>query len=384
MAGCRHIRKFHNLGPIQDSRFRLLPANNIRLEVNLNTLYFLLHIASCWSLVVSVSQIIGPHAKMPLKYEPEYQAAIAPLLPLLSKRQRLSLEDIPGARAGREAGISAFFNQLDDSPDVQQTTHSIKSTEGRVIPVLAFQKKGDIAIPGPALLHFHGGGMILGSAKLQAKPLAQIVSQTSVSIFSVDYRLAPEYKDTAAVEDGYTALLWLHDNALEFGVDPSRIGVFGESAGGGVAAGLAIMARDKGQMPPIAKQILVYPMIDDTNTVADEIMEPFAFWKTEDNALAWAALLGDKAGNLQAAVSPYAAPARATNVAGLPEAYIDVGALDIFRDENIRFATRLLAENISVELHVYPGLPHAFEMVAPKISWTRIAFENRCKAIQGF
>ncbi|CAH0047490.1 unnamed protein product [Clonostachys solani] len=301
---------------------------------------------------------------MALQFDPEYAAAVEPLLPLLSKRKKLSLSEIPAARKAREAGIAAFFHKLEDCPDVQQQVHHVKASDGYVISILAFYKTDAPPDPGPAVLHFHGGGMILGSAELHAKPLAQLVSKTSVPIFSVNYRLAPEYKDTVPVEDAYTALL-------------CRIAVYGESAGGGLAAGVALMARDLDLQPPLSKQILIYPMLDDQNQVANDKMEPFAFWKTEDNVTAWTALLGDKAGDPDARVSPYSAPARVSSLAGLPSTYLDVGGLDIFRDETISYAARLMAEGIQTELHVYPGVPHAFEMVAPHIKATKRALNNR-------
>ncbi|VUC30730.1 unnamed protein product [Clonostachys rosea] len=317
---------------------------------------------------------------MALQFDLEYAAAVEPLLPLLSKRKKLSPSEIPTARKTREAGIAAFFSKLGDCPDVKQEVHHVKAPDGYIISVLAFRKRDAPSGLGPAVLHFHGGGMILGSAELHAKPLAHLVSNTSVPIYSVNYRLAPEYKDTIPVQDAYAALLWL---TQQEGVDSSRITVYGESAGGALAAGVALMARDLGLQPPLAKQILVYPMLDDQNQVSNENMEPFAFWKTEDNITAWTALLGDKAGDPNAEVSPYAAPARATNLAGLPSTYLDVGGLDIFRDETVSYATRLMAEDIQTELHVYPGVPHAFEMVAPNIVVTKRALENRELAILG-
>ncbi|CAG9996215.1 unnamed protein product [Clonostachys byssicola] len=315
---------------------------------------------------------------MALQFDPEYAAAVKPLLPLLSSRNKLSLSEIPTARKAREAGIAAFFQKLEDCPDVKQQVHHVKASDGYIMSVLAFYKKDAPSSPGPAVLHLHGGGMILGSAELHAKPLAHLVSKTSVPIFSVNYRLAPEHKDTVPVEDAYTALLWL---TQQDSVDSSRIAVYGESAGGALAAGVVLMARDLGLQPPLAKQILIYPMLDDQNQVANDKMEPFAFWKTEDNVTAWTALLGDKAGDPDASVSPYSAPARATSLVGLPSTYLDVGGLDIFRDETVSYAARLMAEDIQTELHVYPGVPHAFEMVAPHIKVTKRALNNRESAI---
>ncbi|KAJ6002525.1 Alpha/Beta hydrolase protein [Penicillium sp. IBT 35674x] len=321
---------------------------------------------------------------MPFQFDPEYAIAIEPLIPVLSKRAKLTIEDIKLSRDAREQGIARFYGVLPDSPDVEQTVYHIEADDGHRIPILKFSKIGTPTEPGPAIMHYHGGGMILGSAELHAKPLAVLVSETGIPIFSVNYRLAPDYNGAIPVEDCYSGLVWLHKNAKVHGVDPARIAVFGESAGGGLAAGVTLMARDRNLKPRIAKQILVYPMIDDRTTIANEAVEPLAFWKTEDNITAWTALLGDDAGKPDASVSPYVAPARATSLAGLPPTYIDVGELDIFRDESITYATRLLGENISTELHVYPGLPHGFEMVAPFISATARAQANRCKAMLSF
>lgn len=224
----------------------------------------------------------------------------------------------------------------------------------------------------------------MGSVQMFAKPLARLVSETSVSIFSVDYRLAPENTGTIPVEDCFASLIWLQQNAQKHNIDPARIALFGESAGGGLAAGVTLMARDRNIQPPIAKQILIYPMLDDRNMTGNEAIEPLAFWKTQDNIVAWTALLGDKAGKPDADVSPYTAPARAERLAGVPPAYIDVGSLDIFRDESIAYATRLLAEDVSTELHVYPGVPHAFEPIAPNISIAKRAYENRLMALLSF
>ncbi|KAI1018063.1 hypothetical protein LB504_003812 [Fusarium proliferatum] len=318
---------------------------------------------------------------MTLQYDPEFWSVLKPLVHTLSKREPLCLDNIKTGREAREAGMRVLFERLDTFPDVDQTSYQVETLDGYTISVLALKPSVARADPGPCLLHFHGGGMILGSAEIQAKPLAQLVSMTEVPVFSVNYRLAPEFKGTIPVQDGYAALLWLHSEAKQFNINPTRIGVIGESAGGGIAAGVALMARDKRLNPGLAKQILLYPMIDDRNMVANEAMEPLAFWKTADNATAWSALLGDEAGKPEACISYYSAPARAPSLAGLPPTYIDVGGLDIFLKENIKYATKLLAENIPTELHVYPGLPHGFEMIAPNITAAKKANENRYRAI---
>jgi acetyl esterase/lipase len=321
---------------------------------------------------------------MPLQYDPEFFKAFEPLIPLLSKRTRIAVKDIAASRESREAGVAALFGRLPDSPDVEHTVYHASAADGYQIPIYAFTKKDARPEPGPAILHFHGGGMTIGSAQLYMKPLAQLVSETSIPIFSVNYRLAPEHTGTTLVEDCYAALLWLHQNTQNHGIDPARIAVYGDSAGGGLAVGVALMARDQNLQPPLAKQILIFPMLDDRNMTEDEQMAPFAFYKTQDNITAWTALLGPQAGKPDADISPYAAPARAKSVAGLPPTYIDVGSLDIFRDEDMAFASRLLAENITTEFHLYPGLPHAFDLIAPNISLSKRAHQARVAAMLGF
>lgn len=321
---------------------------------------------------------------MPLQFSPEYFKVLEPLLPLLSKRLPLTVDNIPATRDARNGGMAAMVNRLPDATDVEQTFYYGQAPDGHKVPILAITKQGTRA-RGAAILHMHGGGMVLGTAEMYARQLRPFVSETGIPVFTVDYRLAPESNGTTLVEDCYTGLLWLHENAKTFNIDPARIAVYGQSAGGGLAAGVALLARDRKLEPPLAKQILVYPMIDDRNQGGNDAIEPFAFWKTADNITAWECVLGaDKSGKPDADVSPYVAPARATTVAGLPPTYLDVGTLDIFRDEVINYGVRLLAENVETELHVYPGVPHAFEVIAPNISTTKVADANRLKAMTSF
>lgn len=323
---------------------------------------------------------------MALNYDAEYFKVLEPMLPFLAKRQALTKDTVVPTRPTRDAGVAALINRLPDGPDVEQEFHYTEGADGHKVPILAVTKKTvEKTSPGPAMLHFHGGGMVLGTAEMYSRQLRIITSQTGIPIFSVDYRLAPEYNGTTLVDDGFAGLLWLQKNAAQFNVDPARIAVFGQSAGGGIAAGVALMARDRNVQPPLAKQILVYPMLDDRTQTVNEAIEPKAFWKTQDNIVAWECVIGaEKSGKPDADVSPYIAPARAKSLAGLPPTYIDVGALDIFRDEDVAFATRLIAENVETELHVYAGIPHAFEVIAPNISATKRADENRLHAFTTF
>ena len=189
--------------------------------------------------------------------------------------------------------------------------------------------------PGPAVLYLHGGGMISGSVAIYDGPVSRYVSNSGVSMLAVDYRLAPEHPYPVPVEDCYAGLRWLAEHADELGVDPARIAVMGDSAGGGLAAAVALLARDRGG-PDLAAQILIYPMLDDRNTTPDPEIAPFAVWSYDDNITGWGALLGDAIGGPD--VPAYAAPARATDLSDLPACYIEVGQLDIFRDEDLAYA----------------------------------------------
>ena len=167
-------------------------------------------------------------------------------------------------------------------------------------------------------------------------------------------------------EDCFAGLTWLHDHAAELHVNPARIAVMGDSGGGGVAAATALLARDRNLHPPLAKQILIYPMLDDRNIKPDESLLPFMVWSYDDNVTAWSAVTDKSvdemhAGGVDDKVSPYTAPARLTDAANLPPTYIDVGQLDIFRDEDIEYARKLALAGVSTDLHVRSGCPHGWE-----------------------
>lgn len=215
----------------------------------------------------------------------------------------------------------------------------------------------------PCVLHIHGGGFVMGSAAASEGSHRMVAALLRCVIVTVDYRLAPETVFPGAIEDCYAALAWTFDNAAALGIDPARIGVAGESAGGGLAAALALLARDRGDYP-LAFQHLTYPMLDDrTCTIADPHPHTGAFiWTADSNRFGWRALLGAEPGGED--VSPYAAPARATDLARLPPAYITTGGLDLFVDEGLDYARRLMRAGVPVELHVYPGAFHAFQLAS--------------------
>jgi acetyl esterase/lipase len=212
----------------------------------------------------------------------------------------------------------------------------------------------------PALFWIHGGGMVLGRVEHDDDLCAARAERLGAIVASVEYRLAPEHPFPAPVEDCYAGLRWLRRNADALGVDPSRIAIGGASAGGGLAAGCALLARDRGEVA-LCFQFLVYPMLDDRNETPSSfaITDP-RLWSREANQLGWNAYLAGRAGGTD--VSPYAAPARAQNLAGLPPAYINVGELDLFLDEDIGYAQALMRAGVPAELHVYPGAFHGSNM----------------------
>jgi acetyl esterase/lipase len=215
----------------------------------------------------------------------------------------------------------------------------------------------------PALLWIHGGGYVFGSADQDDLQVKSIVSMVGCAAVSVDYRLAPETPYPGPVEDCYAALTWLYAHAEELGVDPTRIAIGGASAGGGLAAGLALLTRDRGEVP-LAFQLLVYPMLDD-RTVTSAEPHPYTgeyIWTPDANRFGWTALLGQEPGGPD--VSPYAAAARADHLEGLPPTFICVGSLDLFLEEDLEYARRLMRAGVLTELHVYPGAFHGFNMVA--------------------
>lgn len=212
----------------------------------------------------------------------------------------------------------------------------------------------------PCVVHIHGGGFVMGSAAGSQGALLPLAANLDCCIVSVDYRLAPETPYPGAIEDCYAALLWVNAQAELLGIDRDRIGVMGESAGGGLAAALALLIRDRAELT-IAFQHLIYPMLDDRTCVKDPASSCGEFvWTREHNRFGWSSLLGREAGS--EGVSPYAAPARATDLSQLPATYIGCGALDLFLTENLEYAARLARSGVPVEVNVYPGAFHAFNI----------------------
>ncbi|TQL67171.1 acetyl esterase/lipase [Nocardioides albertanoniae] len=229
--------------------------------------------------------------------------------------------------------------------------------------------------PRPAIFHTHGGGMVMGNRMAGVDAFLPHVADGSAVVVSVEYRLAPEHPDPAPVEDCYAGLVWTAKNAATLGVDPERIMIGGSSAGGGLAAGTALLARDRG-FPRLTHQILICPMLDDRlETHSSQMLDEEGVWDRNSNLFGWTALLGERRGGPD--VTPYAAPARAEDLTGLPRTYIDTGSVETFRDETLTYARRLSEAGVSVDLHMWGGGFHGFDQVAGQAAVSRASVATR-------
>ena len=308
----------------------------------------------------------------PVPFDPEVAAA-------LTRTARedpvpFTPETIPAIRRGMAAMFAPTAEVVADAPVdvVERTVPGPAGGPGLEVTILS-PRGLDHAVP--ALCNIHGGGMMTGHRTMDTQRLVDLVLELGVVAVNVEYRLAPEHPHPAPVEDCYAGLVWTAGHAAELHIDPERIVIMGGSAGGGLSAGVSLLARDRGG-PAIAGQLLLCPMIDDANTtVASHQYAGLGPWPREANLAGWSSLLGEAAGSGTA--SPYAAPSRAADLSRLPPAFVEVGSAEGFRDEDVEYATRIWATGGQAELHVWSGGCHGFDIYAPESELTRAALAAR-------
>jgi enterochelin esterase family protein len=287
-------------------------------------------------------------------------AAVVDALPLTP----VSLETLAQTRERVAVAVELVRAATPAYPAIDVTERWADGPAGApAVRVLVYQPRAATA-PRPGLLWIHGGGYVAGVPEGDDWEVKKIVDAVGCVVVSVDYRLAPETPHPGPVEDCYAALMWLHGRADELGVDRERIGIAGISAGGGLCAALALLARDRGEVAPCF-QAPLQPMLDD-RTAGEGYSHPVAgqfIWTSEYNRFGWSALLGREPGGSD--VPSHAAAARAGDLGRLPPTYIAIGAIDLFIEEDVEFARRLVHAGVPTELHVYPGACHAFNLLAP-------------------
>lgn len=310
----------------------------------------------------------------PVPYDPELVAGLAAFQSLFEPYPLRADTILPSRR--HVAGLIPPLAEQIGSLPVTGTDLLIPGPAGAPdVEVTVIRPASARSGPAPAVLGIHGGGMVLGTRFFGTGELIDLAHRHGVVGVAVEYRLAPEHPGPAAAEDCYAALTWLAAHAPGLGVDPERIIVSGASAGGGLSASVALMARDRGG-PRLAGQLLNTPMLDDRNeTVSSRQYSGLGIWDRGNNEAAWTAVLGQARGT--ADVHPYSAAARAKDLTGLPPAFIDVGAAEVFRDEATAYATRLWAAGGTAELHVWSGAYHGFSGSSPAARVSRAAQEAR-------
>lgn len=285
-----------------------------------------------------------------------------------------AIPDIVQRRAAVASLLAAV--QVPPNPTVTIEDRTVPGPDGA--PDISLRIYRPVAAAGtlPGVYYIHGGGMILGTAESEDDSASRISEQVGAVVVSVEYRLAPENPHPAPVEDCYAGLVWMAKNAGALGIDASRLALYGVSAGGGLVIATALLARDRG-FPTLAFQMPIYPMIDDRNeTPSSHEITDIGIWDRAGSLQAWSWYLGG------AEPDQYAAPARAEDLTGLPPTFIDVGTVDLFRDEDIAFAQRLMQAGVPTEFHTSVGSYHASETFAPDAPLSRRIWALRIDALR--
>jgi acetyl esterase len=297
----------------------------------------------------------SPTAKWQDRVDPEL-ATVLPYIP------DMDLSDVSKARESLASLVQQAPREIPGVESLEVADHLVPSlNDAPPVPVRVYRRK-DLASSVPGILWIHGGGFVLGSVDLEHASTADLALNLGVVVVSVEYRLAPEHPFPAGLDDCYAALVWTAEQSVELGIDPGRLAVGGMSAGGGLSAAVALRSRDQAG-PALCFQLLGIPDLDDRlDTPSMVEFEDTPMWNRRLAVQSWAYYLGEDPGTYpgeaRPQVSPYAAPAREPNLAGLPPAYLSTGELDPLRDEGIDYATRMIRAGVPVELHHFPGAFH--------------------------
>lgn len=312
------------------------------------------------------------------RLDPELAAALGPIARQEIRRPKIG--DI-AARRRQMDRLTQLALLAPAVPGVVTVSRPVVGHDGEPVPATWYLPAARPMIgSGAASLYLHGGGMVTGSVAMYDRILRVYVARSAVPILAVDYRLAPEHRHPTPVYDALAGLTAIHDNALTYGIDRDRIAVMGDSAGGGLAAALTHLTRERGG-PSISHQILIYPMLDDrTDPPPHHPSAAFHRWTLADDVTGWDALLGDLRADPD--LPAWAAPARASDYGGLPPAYLEVGDLDLFAEQDLTYAARLLGAGVPVEFHLHPGAPHAFDLLAPAAGVSQRAMADRVRVLR--
>lgn len=291
----------------------------------------------------------------------------------------LDLTDIPAAREAL-AELYAQINVAGPNPLVSTADHTAPGAPGQPDVMVRVFRPRDAEGVLPCLYWIQGGGYVLTAPDMDDQFCADIAERNRCAVVSVDWRRAPEAPFPAPAEDCYAGLAWTVRNASDLGIDPARVVVGGHSSGGGSAAGLALLVRDRGELS-IAHQLLIYPMLDDTNsTPASHMVTDPQVWNRTSNEIGWRSYLGETYGTDD--VSPYAAPTRMQDLSGLAPATVLTGELDLFVDEDVLYALRMMQAGVPTELHVYRAAHHGFDRMVPTAEVSQRFIADRDAALR--
>lgn len=306
-------------------------------------------------------------------YDAELEPLVGPLRELLGTMSTERLAQMRTLVAEGAPGADPVDYSLDGRVRIERVT--APSRTGPDVGLEVYRAAAPSAESLPMIYYIHGGGGLWGLPHDGVDGFLRFVAEGRAVVVSVDYRLAPENPAPAGADDAYTGLAWAAEHALDIGAAPQRIILAGISTGAGMAAGVALRARDLG-FPRIGHLVMTSPMLDDRlRTGSSRMLPGEGTWSSEDGLFAWSALLGEARGS--GMVSPYVAPGRATDLAGMPRTYMDVGSNEMFRDEALEFAAALSRDGVAVDLHMWGGGFHGFDTLAPTAAISRAFVTTR-------